>query len=128
VCGELRVDAAFVAAPTEDVCGNINGVDGRAACGTLGYPIADVRHASRVVAVTDNLVPFPSCPIQIAQDWVDHVVSVESIGDPGQIASGTTLPTTHLACGSRRQRQASSRRPGCSPTASPSRPARAACP
>ena len=94
-CGELRIDAAFVAAPTADACGNINGVDGRAACGTLGYPMADVRHAGRVVAVTDNLVPFPNCPIQIAQDGVDHVVPVESIGDPRQIASGTTRPTTH---------------------------------
>ncbi len=61
----------------------------------IGISNRGVRHASRVVAVTDNLVPFPSCPIQIAQDGVDHVVSVESIGDPGQIASGTTRPTTH---------------------------------
>src|SRR5215212_9425854 len=81
-CGDLRIDAAFVAAPASDACGNINGVDGRAACGTLGYPAADVRHAGRVVAVTDTLVPFPSCPIQIAQDQVDHVVPVGSIGDP----------------------------------------------
>ena len=94
-CGDLRIDAAFVAAPAADACGNINGVDGRAACGTLGYPAADVRHAGRVVAVTDTLVPFPNRPIQIAQDQVDHVVPVEAIGDPQQIASGTTRPTTH---------------------------------
>jgi citrate lyase subunit alpha / citrate CoA-transferase len=93
-CGELRIDAAFVAAPTADACGNVNGVDGRAACGTLGYPVADVRYAGRVVAVTDNLVTFPSCPIRIAQDQVDHVVRVETIGDPRQIASGTTRVTT----------------------------------
>ena len=92
--GELRIDAAFVAAPTADTCGNINGVDGRAACGTLGYPMVDVRHADRVVAVTDNLVPYPACPIDIAQDEVDYVVAVDSIGDPRQIASGTTRPTT----------------------------------
>ena len=92
---ELRIDAAFVAAPSVDACGNINGVDGRAACGTLGYPVADVRHAGRVVAVTDDLVPFPNRAIQIAQDGVDHVVAVESIGDPRQIASGTTRPTAH---------------------------------
>ena len=34
--GEVHADAAFVAAPTADTYGNINGVDGRAACGTLG--------------------------------------------------------------------------------------------
>jgi citrate lyase subunit alpha / citrate CoA-transferase len=92
--GEVHVDAAFVAAPTADTYGNINGVDGRAACGTLGYPMVDVRCAERVVAVTDNLVPYPACPIDITQDHVDYVVTVDSIGDPQQIASGTTRPTS----------------------------------
>ena len=92
--GEVRIDAAFVAAPTADTYGNINGVDGRAACGTLGYPMVDVRCAERVVAVTENLVPYPACPIDITQDHVDYVVAIEAIGDPQQIASGTTRPTT----------------------------------
>ena len=34
--GELAIDIAFLAAPTADDYGNINGVDGRSACGTLG--------------------------------------------------------------------------------------------
>ncbi|HEX6014670.1 MAG TPA: citrate lyase subunit alpha [Geminicoccaceae bacterium] len=93
--GDVHIDAAFVAAPTTDTYGNINGVDGRAACGTLGYPMVDVACADRVVAVTENLVPYPACPIDITQDQVDFVVAVASIGDPGQIASGTTRPTTN---------------------------------
>jgi citrate lyase subunit alpha / citrate CoA-transferase len=93
--GEVRIDAAFVAAPTADSYGNINGMDGRAACGTLGYPMVDVAFAERVVAVTDHLVPYPACPIEITQDHVDYVVAVDSIGDPEQIVSGTTRPTSH---------------------------------
>lgn len=91
--GELVIDIAFIAAPTADDYGNLNGTDGRAACGTMGYAVADAQFARRVVAVTDNLVPYPACPIQISQDYVDFVVVVDSIGDPTGIASGTTRPT-----------------------------------
>src|SRR5215212_9685975 len=92
--GEVHIDVAFVAAPTADSYGNLNGVDGKSACGTLGYPMTDVRYADRVVAITDNLVPYPACPIEIGQDDVDFVVAVDSIGDPQQIVSGSTRPTT----------------------------------
>ncbi|SDD26836.1 citrate lyase subunit alpha [Ruegeria marina] len=90
--GELKVDVAFVAAPAADELGNISGRIGRAACGTMGYPLCDVEVAARVVAVTDSLMPFPCGPVDIAQDKVDHVVVVGSIGDPGGISSGTTRP------------------------------------
>lgn len=92
--GQLRIDVAFIAAPTADACGNLNGVDGQSACGTLGYAVADSLFATCVVAVTDNLVPYPACPIEISQDHVDFVVAVESIGDPAGILSGTTRATT----------------------------------
>lgn len=92
--GDLKVDVAFVGAPTADAYGNINGVDGASACGSLGYAAVDVECAQRVVAITDNLVPYPACPIDIAQDHVDFVVAVDSIGDPQGIASGTTRPTS----------------------------------
>ena len=92
--GELHIDVAFVGAPTADVYGNINGVEGKAACGSLGYAAVDVQCADWVVAVTDNLVRYPACPIDITQDYVDFVVEVDSIGDPQGIASGTTRPTT----------------------------------
>src|SRR5271166_4244344 len=91
--GEMHIDAAFVAAPTADSYGNLNGVDGQSACGTLGYPMVDVKYADRVFAITDNLVPYPACPIDITQDDVGYVVQVQSIGDPRQIVSGTTRIT-----------------------------------
>ncbi|MHA7685740.1 citrate lyase subunit alpha [Cupriavidus sp. PET2-C1] len=91
--GALHIDAAFVAAPTADNYGNLNGVCGPSACGTLGYAEVDVRYASTVVAVTDNLVPYPAFPIAISQDFVDYVVPVPSIGDRTKIVFGTTKPT-----------------------------------
>jgi len=92
--GELHIDVAFVAAPAADRYGNVSGAVGRAACGPLGYAMVDALHADRVVALTDNLCPHPLCPIDIAQDKVDFVVCVDSIGDPTGILSGTTRPTT----------------------------------
>ena len=91
--GELPIDVAFVAAPTSDDYGNINGVSGPNACGTLGYAMVDARFAKRVVAVTDNLVGYPACPVDISQEWVDLVVKVESIGEASRIVSGTTRIT-----------------------------------
>ena len=92
--GDLHIDMAFVGAPTADLYGNINGVDGKAACGSLGYAMVDVLCADWVVAVTDNLVRYPACPIDITQDHVDFVVKVDSIGDPQGIVSGTTRATS----------------------------------
>ena len=91
--GDLHIDVAFIAAPTCDTYGNINGVDGKSACGALGYAVPDAMYADRVVAITDNLVDYPACPIEISQDYVDFIVSVESIGDPKGIVSGTTKIT-----------------------------------
>lgn len=91
--GRLAIDVAFVAAPAADEAGNLSGAIGRAACGPLGYARVDAEHAQRVVAVTDSLVPFPACPVDIAQDQVDFVVTVASIGDAAGIRSGTTRPT-----------------------------------
>jgi len=91
--GELHIDIAFIAAPTCDDYGNMNGVYGRAACGSLGYAVSDAQFADYVVAVTDNLVPYPACPIEINQTCVDYVVVEDSIGDPSGIVSGTTKIT-----------------------------------
>lgn len=91
--GELGIDIAIIAAPTADDYGNINGVDGPSACGTLGYALVDAGFARHVIAVTDNLVPYPACPAEITQDLVDFVVVVPRIGDASQIVSGTTRVT-----------------------------------
>lgn len=86
---DLKVDIAIIAAPTSDAYGNCNGIFGKSACGPLAYAHADALLARKVIVVTDNLVPYPAAPISISQTNVDYVVVVESIGDPGQIVSGT---------------------------------------
>jgi citrate lyase subunit alpha/citrate CoA-transferase len=88
--GDLHINVAFIGAPSADPYGNMNGVAGKSACGPLGYAMADAMYADRIVAITDNLVPYPACPIDITQDHVDYVLKVESIGDPQGIVSGTT--------------------------------------
>jgi citrate lyase subunit alpha/citrate CoA-transferase len=93
VTGEVEVDAAFIAAPCCDVTGNMNGVQGPAACGSLGYAYTDARYAKKVIAVTDNLVPYPCTPISVSQSDVDYVVQIESLGDPSKIVSTTTRIT-----------------------------------
>lgn len=91
--GDLHIDIAFIGAPTADTYGNINGVQGKSACGALGYAVPDAEYADKVIAITDNLVPYPACPIEITQIYIDYVVVVESIGDPNGIVSGTTKIT-----------------------------------
>ena len=87
--GELKIDCAFVAAPCADELGNANGRSGPAACGPLGYALADSKFALTTVVVTDNLCPYPAMPATISQTNVDYVVKVDSIGDPREISSGT---------------------------------------
>ncbi|WIV10482.1 citrate lyase subunit alpha [Proteiniborus sp. MB09-C3] len=91
--GDVKIDIAFIAAPTCDTYGNINGVDGKSACGSLGYVVPDALYAEKTVAITDNLVSYPACPIEISQEYIDYVVKVESIGDAKGIVSGTTKIT-----------------------------------
>jgi len=91
--GDLHIDVAFIASPTADTYGNINGLYGKSACGALGYAVSDAMCADRVVAITDNLVPYPTCPIEISQIYVDYILKVDSIGDPAGIVSGTTKIT-----------------------------------
>ena len=91
--GEVHIDIAVIAAPTADFFGNADGSHGKSACGSLGFALADSVYADRVIAVTDNLVPFPCVPWQIQGNNVDYVVEVDCIGDPAKIISGTTQIT-----------------------------------
>jgi len=91
--GDLHIDVAFIAAPTADVQGNINGVDGPSKCGSLGYAVPDASHADKVVAVTDNLVNYPLTYVSIDQTHIDYVVKLDKIGDSTGIISGTTAIT-----------------------------------
>jgi citrate lyase subunit alpha/citrate CoA-transferase len=91
--GELHVDVAVLAAPAADAMGNLSGISGPSACGSLGYAFTDAQYADRVIAVTDNLVHYPAVPFSIPQTLVDWVVPVESIGVPEKIVSGTLRVT-----------------------------------
>ncbi len=91
--GDLAIDIAFIAAPTSDDYGNINGVEGQSACGALGYAHTDAETAGVTVAITDNLVEYPNPIIEIDQTKIDYVLKVDAIGDPNGIVSGTTQIT-----------------------------------
>ena len=85
--GEVKIDIAFIAAPTSDCVGNCRGIGGKSNCGSLGYAITDSRYASKVVVITDCLVDFPNYPASVSAIDVDVVVVVDSIGDANKIAS-----------------------------------------
>jgi len=91
--GRTPIDVAFIAAPTADPMGNCSGKYGKSACGSLGYAFADAMYAKKVVVITDNLVPYPLQDWSISEDYVDYVVTVDAIGDPKGIVSGTTKIT-----------------------------------
>ena len=91
--GVTPIDVAFIAAPACDPMGNCSGKYGPSACGSLGYAMADARYAKHVVVITDNLVPYPLQDWSIPETDVDAVVTVDAIGDPKGIVSGTTRIT-----------------------------------
>ena len=91
--GRTPIDVAFIAAPTSDPMGNCSGKYGKSACGSLGYAFADAMYAKKVVVITDNLVPYPLEDPSITEDYIDYVVTVDAIGDPKGIISGTTQIT-----------------------------------
>ncbi len=95
--GDIKIDVAFVGAPSADELGNLNAINGPSACGTINFAYVDVNFADHVIAITDNLVEYPNFPMSISQEKVDYVVVVDKIGDPSKIASGelrvTNSPT-----------------------------------
>lgn len=91
--GELTVDLAVIAAPTADPMGNLSGIGGPSACGSLGYAFTDAQYANKVIAVTDNIAAYPATPFSIPQTLVDWVAPVERIGIPEKIVSGTLRVT-----------------------------------
>lgn len=91
--GTSHIDVAFIAAPTSDDMGNCTGKYGKSACGSIGYAFADAMNADKVVVITDNLVEYPLVDFSISEVYVDYVVSVDQIGNPSGIVSGTTKIT-----------------------------------
>lgn len=90
--GKTPIDVAFVAAPAADCEGSCTGKIGRSACGSLGYAFADAEFAKKTVVITDGLCKRLEEP-SIDGKYVDFVVSVDEIGDPRGIVSGTTTIT-----------------------------------
>ena len=88
--GDIKIDVAFLGAPSSDEYGNASGSRGVANCGSLGYAKVDAQYADKVIIITDCLVDFPNMPASIPQTNVDYVVKIDKIGDPAGIASGAT--------------------------------------
>lgn len=91
--GDSKIDIAIIGAPASDQHGNVNGVEGPNACGSLGYAMADAAFAQKTIVVTDHLVSHPVHPVSIPQTQVDYVVVTDGIGDPKGIVSGATRIT-----------------------------------
>lgn len=89
--GDVRINVAFLGVSSCDPLGNANGVFGSSCFGPCGFLKADARCADRTVLITDNLVDFPCLPISIPGTDVDHIVVVDSIGDPKGILSGSLM-------------------------------------
>ncbi len=90
--GELPINVVFIACPVVDKEGNGYGGEGKAACGSLGYAISDLKYADKVVLVTDTIVDSLD-RVELDKKYVDYVVKVDSIGDAKGIVSGTTKIT-----------------------------------
>jgi len=87
--GDVEIDVAFIAAPQADAYGNATGIKGKTPCGPISFSTVDAQYAKKTIVITSDLAPYPVYPMEIQQGWVDYVVVVDEIGDPGNIASGT---------------------------------------
>lgn len=92
--GEVNIDIAIIGAGCADPFGNANGLYGPSASGLLGFALADAQYADKVIVVTDNMIDFPCIPWQIQGNYVDYTVSMQGIGNPAEIVSGTTRITS----------------------------------
>ena len=91
--GQVKIDVAFIGAPTSDEYGNASGKGGKSDCGVLSYSDVDARYADKVVVMTDTLVPFPNHPYSVKGINVDCVVKVDQVGDASKIAANSVRVT-----------------------------------
>lgn len=88
--GSLPVNIAFITASGVDYLGNLSGVEGINQFGSIGYvKETDSLYADIVIAVTDTIVEKPLRYDSIPSSRVNAVVTVDKIGDPSGIASGS---------------------------------------
>lgn len=93
--GDIKIDVAFIGAPSCDEYGNASGKGGKSNCGSLSYAETDIMHATKTVIITDTLVPYPNKPSHLDGIYVDYVVLVDEIGNPRKIASAAARITTN---------------------------------
>ncbi|WP_025728192.1 citrate lyase subunit alpha [Atopobacter phocae] len=91
--GQVKIDVAFIGAPTSDEYGNASGKGGKSDCGVLSYSAVDAQYADKVVVITDTLVPYPNHPYSIKGIDVDYVVKVDQVGDSSKIAANSIRVT-----------------------------------
>lgn len=89
----LKVDVSFIAAASADRYGNLSGLGGGSAFGSLGYAKVDALAAEKVIGVTDCLSSSPLKRVSIPGEKVDWIVTVDSIGEPSGIATGSLSGT-----------------------------------
>lgn len=90
---ENKIDIAFIAAPCVDHKGRVSGLYGPSACGSLGYAMEDLKHASVKILITDHYVEHLD-DSQVKDVDIDAVLVLDSIGDARGIVSGTTTITS----------------------------------
>ncbi len=88
--GQLKIDAAFIAAPHVDRFGAATGSAGRASCGPLGYAMVDADYADKVVLISEGVSDEIAGKQEIGAGKSDFLVVVPTIGDNSRILSGAT--------------------------------------
>ena len=86
---ELHIDIAVIAASSADERGNATGIIGDNAFGPISYSQIDAIKADHVIIVTDTIVDYPCHYQEIQERYVDYVATVDKIGDPRQIVTGS---------------------------------------
>ncbi len=87
---DIVIDIAFIAASCCDRKGNLNGVNGPSAFGSMGYGIIDATYAKKSIAITDFLIEKMENRISIPDTMIDYIVKVDNIGDPSLISTKST--------------------------------------
>ena len=95
--GELRIDAAFIAAPCAERNGAATGRAGALACGPLGYAMVDAAYARHTAVLAHEIRDTPLPFVDIPADQVDAVVPLDRPGTTEGIRSGATVPASTAA-------------------------------
>ncbi|MFX0062808.1 MAG: citrate lyase subunit alpha [Candidatus Hermodarchaeota archaeon] len=88
--GDLHIDVSFIASSAVDQLGNLSGVIGPNAFGSMGFvKETDALYADVCIAVTDFVSEKPLVPVSIFGGLIDYIVTVDRIGDPKKITTGS---------------------------------------